>query len=134
MNVTFLVSDAAYDILKAIAEARGIQVHALSLRFVEQGIGRVCLPCAGMGTNEDATVCGDCKGAGVNSRENNARLRRFQLMVKHIAILAEAPHPLKYERAGGGCVCEKCGLEYVDHPKGSEDFLTLLCDGSQVKL
>lgn len=63
-----------------------------------------------------------------------AKLRHLQLMVKHIAVFAEAPHPLTYERAGGDCVCDKCGLEYVEHPKGSEDFLTLLCSGAQVKL
>ena len=63
-----------------------------------------------------------------------ARRRKYQLMVKHIAVFVETPHPLKYERACGDCLCAKCGLAYFDHPKGSEDFLTLLCDGSQVKL
>ena len=62
------------------------------------------------------------------------KLRQFRLMVQHIALLAESPHPLTYSRAGGNCTCAKCGLVYFDHPKGSEEFLTLLCDGSQVKL
>lgn len=35
-------------------------------------------------------------------------------------------------RAGGGCDCYHCGLTYYDHP--NVDGLTVLCDGSMVKL
>ncbi len=46
-----------------------------------------------------------------------------------------------HDRAGGGCVCARCGLEYRDHPQdpmvisnAGELFLTILCDGRRVKL
>lgn len=39
-----------------------------------------------------------------------------------------------FGRAAGGAICERCGLEYVEHPMGLEEWLHLLCDGKQVKL
>lgn len=38
-------------------------------------------------------------------------------------------------RAGGDVLCGKCSAPYYDHPRHpSEEFLTILCDGSIVKL
>lgn len=43
-------------------------------------------------------------------------------------------------RAGGGSVCQSCGLEYYDHPEDGEpdqsgyQYLNRLCDGRLVKL
>jgi len=38
-------------------------------------------------------------------------------------------------RAGGGVVCRTCGKEYYDHPQHAKfPFLTVLCDGTVVKL
>jgi predicted chitinase len=43
-------------------------------------------------------------------------------------------HP-EAPRAGGDVTCERCGLPYRDHPSDPvESFLTVLCDGSLVKL
>jgi hypothetical protein len=41
-----------------------------------------------------------------------------------------------FQRAGGGCTCEDCGKLYYDHSYFAEpyEFLTLLCNGSIVKL
>ena len=39
------------------------------------------------------------------------------------------------DRAGGGVVCDECGHVYLDHPElPGATFLTVLCDGSVVKL
>ena len=39
------------------------------------------------------------------------------------------------DRAGGGVVCDECGHLYYDHPElPGATFLTVLCDGSVVKL
>jgi hypothetical protein len=40
-----------------------------------------------------------------------------------------------FERAGGGVTCEICGHEYYAHPNAVPwMWLTILCDGSYVKL
>lgn len=67
------------------------------------------------------------------------RARRFQLMARNMAALIPklpggTPGIYDFGRAGGNAVCERCGLEYVEHPTGLEEFLHLLCDGKQVKL
>jgi len=66
----------------------------------------------------------------------STRRRKFMLMAKNMAALAvrHIEYLDTYERAGGGVECSACGLEYVEHPKGTMEFLTLLCDGTQVKL
>jgi hypothetical protein len=45
------------------------------------------------------------------------------------------------ERAGGDCVCSRCGQSYYDHPLdwrvlgyGGQAYLQILCDGQRVKL
>lgn len=39
------------------------------------------------------------------------------------------------DRAGGGVVCPDCGQEYHDHTRcPSAEWMTILCDGSVVKL
>lgn len=42
----------------------------------------------------------------------------------------------EWHRAGGNCVCAICGEIYYKHPYFSEpyEWLTLLCDGTLVKL
>lgn len=63
------------------------------------------------------------------------RFRGFQLLAKNMAAKAVLHiEDVVYDRAGGDVVCPSCGLEYYDHPKGSMEFLTLLCNGTQVKL
>ncbi len=51
------------------------------------------------------------------------------------------PEAALYAYAGGGCVCDRCGELYHDHPADLEylgqhgiPFLTRLCDGRLVKL
>lgn len=67
------------------------------------------------------------------------RERGFQLMARNMAALIPklpggTPGIYDFGRAAGNAVCSKCGLEYVEHPIGLEEFLHLLCDGNQVKL
>lgn len=96
----------------------------------EEGVwDRVCLHCLARQTFN--TLSGPVD-ADLLAAET--RWRCYKRMATNIALFVERPHPLKYDRAGGDCVCDKCGLKYFDHPNGSEDFLTLLCNGTQVKL
>lgn len=45
------------------------------------------------------------------------------------------PHCIDADRAGGTAECEACGQILLDHPEHPFDsFLTVLCDGSIVKL
>jgi hypothetical protein len=38
-------------------------------------------------------------------------------------------------RAGGGCVCDQCGMEYANHPPCVwEPSITILCSRERVKL
>ena len=80
--------------------------------------------------------CVHCLAQSGLEHLESTRRRQFMLMAKHMAVLVTADElvPPNYERAGGDCVCAKCGLEYVEHPRGSLEFLTLLCNGDQVKL
>ncbi len=47
----------------------------------------------------------------------------------------EREEPAGWNRAGGDVECPKCGLVYFDHPSHPNfHWLTILCDGSLVKL
>ena len=66
-------------------------------------------------------------------------MRGFFLMAKNMAALIPklpggTPGITDFGRAGGDCICKKCGLPYIEHPMGMETWLHLLCDGKQVKL
>lgn len=39
-----------------------------------------------------------------------------------------------WRRAGGGVVCDRCGLQYYDHPNVPFAALTILCNGDLVHL
>lgn len=60
------------------------------------------------------------------------RIRRFRLMAANMAAMIDWPHEDQMVRAGGGAICEKCGLALVEHPK--ENGLHLTCEGKLVKL
>ncbi len=64
-----------------------------------------------------------------------SRLRGFQVMARNMGKLAAKWGPEEdFGRAGGNVICKDCGLEYLEHPDGSEPWMTLLCNGKQVKL
>lgn len=63
---------------------------------------------------------------------DNERMRRFRWMAANMAAMIDWPSEEKMMRASGNCICEKCGLEYFDHPE--ENGLHLTCEGKLVKL
>lgn len=63
---------------------------------------------------------------------DNERMRRFKRMAANMAAMIDWPFEEQMVRASGKCVCEKCGLEYFDHPE--ENGLHLTCEGKLVKL
>lgn len=63
---------------------------------------------------------------------DNERMRRFKRMAKNMAGMIDWPHEEQMNHASGHCICEKCGLEYFDHPE--ENGLNLTCEGRLVKL
>lgn len=65
MEIKFVVDDQQLGvILENLSKRRGVPVAALAKRFVEQGVGRVCLVCAGIGTDDEAEICLHCNGTG----------------------------------------------------------------------
>lgn len=61
--------------------------------------------------------------------------RRYRKQARLIADMVDDSFAERdFERAGGQCVCEHCGLEYLDHPQVHDGILHLLCDGRFVKL
>ncbi len=67
------------------------------------------------------------------------RARGFEKMSRNMAALIPKPPGgppwiFDFGRADGGVICKKCGLEYREHPDGTEEHLVLLCDGKQAKL
>lgn len=64
-------------------------------------------------------------------RLKKERTRRASLAARLAIVDTDPP----FERAGGDVVCEACGLKYIDHAEHpARTFLTVLCDGSVVKL
>lgn len=56
-------------------------------------------------------------------------------MCTNIINSGKFPPPEDVPRVGGGVICKQCGHEYYDHPAHIPYyFLTVLCDGSIVKL
>lgn len=50
-------------------------------------------------------------------------------------LLTEREREGDINRAGGNVICEKCGLEYVDHPRvEGMEFLAVTCDWRVWKL
>lgn len=75
----------------------------------------------------------------VEQVEFTVRLLGFRRMAERMAELRGmrvecVEDPDTFKRAGGDVICGHCGLKYADHPKGDLEFLTILCDGTQVKL
>ncbi len=60
------------------------------------------------------------------------RARAFARIARNMAAMIDWPREDAMERASGLCVCEKCGLNYADHPQ--ENALVLTCDGRLWKL
>lgn len=60
--------------------------------------------------------------------------RRYRKQARMLAKLVDASNSeMTFVRAGGHCVCEHCGLDYLDNPE-LDSVLFLLCDGTFVKL
>lgn len=68
----------------------------------------------------------------INNMTDLDQIRAFKRMARNMAAMIDWPHEDKMERASGQCVCEKCGLDYYDHPE--ENGLVLTCDGRLWKL
>lgn len=68
MQITIIVDDdQMWPVLHRLAEQRGCGVPALAMSFVAKELGRICLPCAGMGFERNGTnVCIVCGGDGLN--------------------------------------------------------------------
>lgn len=63
--------------------------------------------------------------------------RGYQLMARNMAFLipVDAPKLTDFGRAHGECICQKCGLEYLEHPTAPGNTVDVqLCDGKQVHL
>ena len=60
------------------------------------------------------------------------KCRRMKRMARNMARMIDWPFEDEMERASGQAVCEKCGLDYYDHPM--ENGLVLTCDGRLWKL
>jgi hypothetical protein len=67
--------------------------------------------------------------AGLNDSD---RVRAFRKQARNMAKMIDWPFEDKMVRASGLVICEKCGLEYFDHPEENGLFLT--CDGRLLKL
>lgn len=63
------------------------------------------------------------------------RIRRWvNRLAQLLALAGPEPDPDDWYRAGN-CICEICGDDYHHHAVDPRDpWLTLLCDGSRVKL
>lgn len=61
--------------------------------------------------------------------------RRYRKQARMMAMMVDVAFAEEnFVCAGGRCVCEHCGLEYLDHPAVFDEVLHLLCDGTFVKL
>jgi hypothetical protein len=62
--------------------------------------------------------------------------RALRMILRKLTqIFALLRRPVDDGRAGGGCLCERCGRLYVDHAQDPlERWMTILCDGTMVKL
>lgn len=60
------------------------------------------------------------------------KARRFKVMAKNMTMMINWPPRDAMERASGLCLCDKCGLEYFDHPE--KNGLVLTCDGRLLHL
>lgn len=68
----------------------------------------------------------------INEEMLENKWRRYRRIAQRLA--ARIPVSDDWFRAGGGCICDDCGLSYIEHPVCSDGLLHVLCDGSQVKL
>jgi hypothetical protein len=60
---------------------------------------------------------------------------RWSVLARRLVELKDSTDSQEVNRAGGDCVCAICRLAYWRHPEHPVDtFVTLLCDGSVVKL
>lgn len=71
MQITIIVdNDQTWPLLDRLAKQRGCGVPALVMSFVGTQLGRICLPCAGMGLggefDEQEKGCTICGGDGLN--------------------------------------------------------------------
>lgn len=65
--------------------------------------------------------------------DDSEKWRRYRMVARQLAFrLREALGDPEWVRAGGNCVCERCGLEFYDHPQVG--IMHVLCDGRWVKL
>lgn len=66
----------------------------------------------------------------MSTRELCLVIRSYRRMVSNIGKLL--PTDPDFDRAGGGALCELCGLELRYHP--TNNGVTICCDGRSVKL
>lgn len=62
-------------------------------------------------------------------------MRSWQIdQCENMATTGKFPVP-EFRRASGDVVCEACGHKYREHPQNiPHHWLTMICDGSYVKL
>ncbi len=60
------------------------------------------------------------------------KMRRFRLQSRNMAKLIDWPNEESMDRGSGLCICEQCGMNYMDHP--AKNGLHLTCDGRLWKL
>lgn len=63
---------------------------------------------------------------------DNEKMRGYKRMARNMAAMIDWPFEDMMERASALCICEKCGMNYADHPE--ENGLVLTCDGRLWKL
>ena len=67
--------------------------------------------------------------------DDSEKFRRYRKQSRMMAAMVDIAFAEEsFVRADGRCVCEHCGLAYLDHPAVVGDVLHLLCDGKFVKL
>lgn len=108
-----------------------------------------CEPCQDAGRRTPADYCDSIPDASVPGRTpSECGYRLVPLCWIHAAERREVATSrvsevlidggvarLDHDRAGGDCQCLDCGRRYYDHPPcATHPFLTVLCDGSVVKL
>jgi len=125
------MTDSKDDALRRIADRTICDCEVVALSVMPGVTGTCRTKWPGM----PAEWCIHCLAQSGLEHLEGVRSRKFQLMAKAMGHQANLriEYVDKYERAGGDVVCQHCGLAYFEHPK-AVDFLTLLCDGSLVKL
>jgi hypothetical protein len=67
--------------------------------------------------------------------EAEVRWRCYQRMARRMAaLIPKSQIEMDFERADGRCVCQECGLYFLDHPEvANMPTFHILCSGRTVK-